>query len=487
MSRTIARVASFLIVTLLPLLSAAPEIVHAQATRPAASGLSASDNAGDTQDRDRSNQDSERVTSPEPSSSSAPRTARATIAYVPAAIWGRDVDAAVGELHLDAHAIYWFEGTDSMGRVIGDRERYEADDAKAAPREPLVAFVGRYSGAPTEPMAVGVAVMDTTGALIADFPHGQTYSWSPDGTRLAVVSPREALPQRKGRKGKVQYRPGVTVWNRTDGSVRSFAHWPTRAGWIGEDSLLLQLPDTVVVLDAEKGTVKPIKHRGTVISPDSRFAMWPGVGGLDTQLYDEESGAPITEAMFGPLQKGDRGQVRSAFWLRGRGSDHLMCGSACDAIQFQKPNCRTKVVDAESKKILASFPGEALGPTADERGVVVFHRTKGTLEFCDLRPVIKEHYETERGNEAKAREVAEAKAREDAELKAREAEVKAREEAEAKAREEADAKAREEAKAKEEREAKAKEEAEAKKKQEREEKKQREKEETDKEDSSGYF
>jgi hypothetical protein len=463
MSRTIARVASILIVALFPLLSAAPAHVHAQATKLAASGLSpsndaGSNDAGDPQDSDRATQDNDRSTMPEPSSSAPARTARATIAYVPAAIWGRDVDAAVGELHLDAHAIYWFEGTDPMGRIIGDRERYEADDAKAAPREPLVAFVGRYSGAPTEPMAVGVAVMDTTGAMIADFPHGQTYSWSPNGTRLAVVSPREPLPQRKGRKGKVQYRPGVTVWDRTDGSVRSFAHWPTLAGWISEDSLLLQMPDTVVVLDAEKGTVKPTRHRATIISPDSRYAMWPGAGGLDTQLYAEESGDTITEAMFGPLQKGDRGQIRSAFWLRGKGSDHLMCGSACDAITSMKPSCRTKVIDAESKRVLASFPGEALGPTADERGVVVFHRTKGTLEFCDLRPVIKEHSEKERADEAQARDAAEARAREEAELKAKD-------EAEAKARADAEAK---------------------KKQQQEEKKKQRDKEDTDR-DNSGYF
>jgi hypothetical protein len=392
---------------------------------------------------------------PDPSTSgTAPRTPRATIAYVPAAVWGRDLDSAAGELGLDRNAIYWFDGSDSMGRVIGDRERYEAEDAKAAPREPLVAFSGRYSGAPTEPMAVGVAVMDTTGALIADFPHGQGFAWSPDGARLAVISPREALPQRKGRKSKPQYRPGVTVWDRNDGSMRSYAHWPSRAAWSGPDSLFLQMPDSVVVLDVTSGKVAPTMHRAAAVSPDSRYAFWVGAGAMDARIYSEESGAAITDELIAPLQKGDRGQIRYLFWVRGRGASHLLCGSACDSIQFEKPNCRTKVVDAESKKILASFPGEAIGPTADERGVIVFHRASRTLEFQDLRATVREHEETELAAEAQAREEKEARVRE-------EKEAQARADQEARAREEKDAQEKE-ARAREDKEARAREDQEAK-------------------------
>jgi hypothetical protein len=421
MSRLTLRFAS-VFVALLPILSATPRFSHAQSD-PSTSGA-------------------------------ATRTPRGTIAYVPAAVWGRDLESAAAELGLDRNAIYWFDGSDAMGRVIGDRERYEAEDAKAAPREPLVAFSGRYSGAPTEPMAVGVAVMDTTGALIADFPHGQGFAWSPDGARLAVISPREALPQRKGRKAKPQYRPGVTVWDRRDGSMRSYAHWPSRAAWSGPDSLLLQMPDSVVVLNVTSGKIAPTMHRAAAVSPDSRYSFWVGAGAMDARIYHEESGAPITDELVAPLQKGDRGQIRYLFWVRGRGGSHLLCGSACDSIQLEKPNCRTKVVDAESKKVLASFPGEAIGPTADERGVIVFHRASRTLEFQDLRATVREHEEKELAAEAQAREEKEARAREEKEAQARaEQEAQARQareaqEKEARAREEKEARAREDQEAK---------------------------------------
>jgi hypothetical protein len=449
MSRLTVRFASVFI-ALLPLFSATPRLSHAQ-TDPSTTGA-------------------------------APRTPRATIAYVPAAVWGRDLESAAGELNLDRNAIYWFDGTDSMGRVIGDRERYEAEDAKAAPREPLVAFSGRYSGAPTEPMAVGVAVMDTTGALIADFPHGQGFAWSPDGARLAVISPREPLPQRKGRKGKPQYRPGVTVWDRSDGSMRSYAHWPSRAAWSGPDSLFLQMPDSVVVLDVTSGKVAPTMHRAAAVSPDSRYAFWVGAGPMDARIYNEESGAPITDEVVAPLQKGDRGQIRYLFWVRGRGASHLLCGSACDSIQFEKPSCRTKVVDAESKKILASFPGEAIGPTADERGVIVFHRASRTLEFQDLRATVREHEETEIAAEAQAREEKEARAREEAEDRAR-----AEQEAQAKAEKEAQARLDQEARAKEEQEMKVRKEQEARDRAEKNAKDRQKDETKDKQDDSAEY
>ncbi len=433
MSRITQRFASLVIVASLPLFAAAPRSAQAQG----------SDNSRDSQ-----------ITE---SAGSATRTPRGTIAYVPAAVWGRDLESAAGELGLDRSAIYWFDGTDSMGRVIGDRERYEADDAKAAPREALVAFSGRYSAAPTDPMAPGVAVMDTTGALIVDFPHGQSYSWSPDGTRLAVVSPREALPQPKGRratKANTRYRAGVTVWDRRDNSMRSYAHWPSRAAWAGADSLLLQMPDSVVVLDVASGKVAPTRHRSASVSPDSRYALWLGAGAWDSRVYQEESGTLVTDEMVAPLQKGDRGQLRYLFWVRGHGAAHLLCGSACDSIQVDKPSCRTKVVDAESKKVLASFPGEAIGSSADERGVIVFHRTRRALEFQDLRSVVRDHEDKMLEAEAQERQDKEARAREAAEDKARvEAEAKARGEQEAKARaEEPQDKAPEESGAKDRRE-----------------------------------
>ncbi|HTM01498.1 MAG TPA: hypothetical protein VL503_10300 [Candidatus Omnitrophota bacterium] len=325
------------------------------------------------------------------------RTAHETIAYVPAAIWGDYLVPATAGLTLTPHAIYWFEGDDSsMGRVLGDLERYQADDAKAAPREPMVAFVGRYAAYPSNTLAPGVAVMDTTGALIADFPRGRSYAWSPDGTRLVVLFPKEPLPRGRaaraasaaGRvKAATRYRPGISVWDRRDGSVRSFARWPSRAAWAGNDSLLLQFQDSVLVLDASTGKTDRTGHNGTIVSSDSRYALWPGEDGEDTRVFEEVSGQRITDAVFGPFQRSGKGQIRSAFWVRGRGAGHLMVVCGCDGIQFPEPSCRTRVIDVETLHSVASFRGEALGPTADERGVVVFRRDLGRLEYHDLRPL----------------------------------------------------------------------------------------------------
>lgn len=330
--------------------------------------------------------------------SAAMRTARETVAYVPAAIWGDYLGPATGELNLTPHAIYWFDGADSsMGRVLGDLERYQADDVRAAPREPMVAFVGRYAAYPSNKLVPGVAVMDTAGVLLIDFPMGQSFAWSPDGTRLAVVLPRQLQPASRARAGRgaakrprkaePRYRAGVMVWDRRDGSVRTVLRYPSRAAWAGNDSLLLQYPDSVLVLEPRSGVVKRASFHGTVVSPDSRYAMWPGENGENTRVYDETKGEAITDALFAPFRQEDKTQIRSAFWARGRGADHLMVISGCDGIQYPEPSCRTRVIDVASGEVLKSFKGEALGPTADGRGVVVFRRDKRRLTYYDLRPI----------------------------------------------------------------------------------------------------
>lgn len=327
------------------------------------------------------------------SAGAATRTPRETIAYVPDAIWGPWLEPAAGELGLKRHAIYWFEGEGGMGRSIGDLERYEAKDAKAAPREPIVAFVGRFATYPSNTLVAGVAVMDTTGAMLADFPHGRAYAWSPDGTRLAVLFGKEALPRGRARRGKkppVRYRPGVTVWDRQNGAVRTFARWPSRVAWAGNDSLLLQLPDSVAAIEIRTGKIVATELRGTLLSPDARYAMWPGEGSENTRIFLETADTRIEDHVFGPFRERDLEQIRSAFWVRARGAAHLLCVSACDRIQGVRPECRTEVVDVETGRSADSFPGEAIGPTADERGVVVFRRSRGRLEYHDLRPVARD-------------------------------------------------------------------------------------------------
>jgi hypothetical protein len=326
------------------------------------------------------------------------QTARhARFAYVPRAIWGTALETATSGLGLAANAIYWYEGTDDMGRVIGDVERYQADDAKAAPRDAMVAFVGSYAAGESGTLQPGVAVMDTTGALVADFPRAQSFAWSPDGTRLVVVYARtearrgQALKKApRGKRGAALRRKatgGVQVWDRRDNTARYYAQWPLRAGWAGSDTLLLQFPDRVVCLDLAKGAATPSEHQGFIVSPDGLYSLRPGWNGDDTRIAEDATNDPITTRVFRSFLDRDQGQIRSAFWLRTRDAAHLMCVSGCRAVGSDRPDCSTEVVDVGTFDTVESFRGEALGPTADERGVILFHADEGRLEFHDLRPV----------------------------------------------------------------------------------------------------
>ncbi|MGE5177475.1 MAG: hypothetical protein ACM3PF_00110 [Bacteroidota bacterium] len=326
------------------------------------------------------------------------RTARrARFAYVPRAIWGAALESATSGLGLTPNAIYWYEGTDDMGRVIGDVERYQADDAKASPHDALVAFVGRYAAGESETLQPGVAVMDTAGALVADFPRAESFGWSPDGTRLVVVYARTEVREGqtlmkppRGRRGTALRRKaagGVQVWDRRNNTARYYAQWPLRAGWAGSDTLLLQFPDRVMCLDLVKGAVKASEHQGFIVSPDGLYSLRPGGNGADTRIAEDATDDPITTRVFRPFLDRDQSQIRSAFWLRARDAAHLMCVSGCAAVASDRPDCSTEVVDVGTFETVASFRGEALGPTADERGVILFHADEGRLEFHDLRSV----------------------------------------------------------------------------------------------------
>jgi len=313
-------------------------------------------------------------------------------AYVPTAIWGQNLAVAASPLSRTRDGIYWFDGEGRLGTLIGDPERYQALDATAAPKEGIVAFRGRYLAYPSNSWVMGVAVMDTAGALVADFPRGQSFKWSPDGSRLAVVYEREAAGRAREAvgKGRKKRSPsgGVRVWDRREGTERTYAQWPSRVGWAGSDSLLLQLPDKVVVLDLRKGGVAKTGHHGTVVSGDGRYSMWPGENGQDTRILEDETGLDITERLFGPLRREGLTEIRSAFWIRGSGMDHYMCVSGSDLIAGQDPRCVTLILDAESGEEVDRFPGEALGPTADGRRAVLLLHDEGQLKIANLRSAV---------------------------------------------------------------------------------------------------
>ena len=321
-------------------------------------------------------------------------------AYTPEAIWGLGGEDASGLSGLRGGAIYLFDGAKGAGKVLGDPRRYYARDTKVAPQGDMVAFVGRIAtrgAAPAQAkgnvakrraafgpeMAEGVAVCDTLGRSLALFPGAQSFSWSPDGAQLAVLYPR--MKAVGGAR-----RHGLALWNRATRKTRSFALFPSRAGWAGADSLLLQYADRVDVLDMRSGKGAPTGHLGTVVSPDGLFSIRPGGFGRETQIHQDEAGASLVERLFDPFHRRGLAQIRAAFWVRVPGADRLLCLSACDDIYAPEPQCVTEIVDIGSMEVIASVPGEALGPSANERGVTVLRRDLKSLLLLDLQPLVKE-------------------------------------------------------------------------------------------------
>jgi hypothetical protein len=310
------------------------------------------------------------------------------LAYTPDAIWGAGAGATAGLSEIQDGAIHLFDGMTPAGRVLGDLRLYRASDAKIARSGDLVAFIGRLAGtgarraARARGMDRGVAVYDTSGRALATFPEANSFSWSPDGAQLAVVYPR--MKSIGGARAK-----GVALWNRRTRATRSFALFPSRAGWAGRDSLLLQFSDRVDRLDPVRGKAAPTGHYGTVIAPDGLYSMRPGELGRDTRITEDETGADVTERIFGSMLERNLGQIRAAFWVRVRGADHLMCVSGCDDIYGSDPRCTTEIIDVGTLETIASFPGEAIGPSADEQSVTVLRRDLGRLVAVDLRPLVR--------------------------------------------------------------------------------------------------
>ena len=304
-------------------------------------------------------------------------------AFTPNAIWSRG--SIVKRLGLESGAIYRIESQSSLdptssarnqiGMVVGDPDTYRAYDARASAAGGLVAFHGTVASHDGE---VGIGVLDAAGALLAFVPGGIQFAWSPRGTWLAVA-----------RSGGSRGRAGLLLWNSRKRSLRTVQASPSRVGWIGEDSLLVQLEDRVAAVNPGSGSIVRTGHHGTVVSPDRLYSMWPGEGGRDTQIIEDRSGRDITDVLFDPLRRQGLREIRSAFWVHGGGSDHLMCVSGTDDVYGPHPHSKTAIIDAESGEMIALFPGEAIGPTADGTKTVVLRHGSYHFEAIDLEDIAR--------------------------------------------------------------------------------------------------
>jgi hypothetical protein len=304
------------------------------------------------------------------------------LAYTPGAIWSQgDIP---GRLGVATDAIYLIDRTARPvggGRVLGDPKSYRAYDAKISPRGDLVAFLGAPATRSWR-AGDGVGVLDSDGELITYIPGGATFAWSPKGTRLAVVLPGEGRTRSSAGGGMV-------LWNRRDRSARTIWFFPSRVGWAGEDSLLLQLGDHVEALDPRSGVSARTGHHGTVVSPDGLYSIWPGEGGRNTRIIEDETNRDVTRRLYAPVERRGLHEIRSIFWIQGGGSDHFMCVSGSDHVYGESPRCITAIVDAATGEAIPEFPGEAIGPTGDGTMTVVLRHETDRLETVDLAGLVR--------------------------------------------------------------------------------------------------
>jgi hypothetical protein len=304
------------------------------------------------------------------------------LAYTPQAIWpGGNIAERLG---VSSGAIYLIDRSKvdrGGGKVVGNIKKHWAYDAKLSPAGDLVAFHGRALDSQGNVTKEGIGVLDLNGRLLTFVPRGVTFAWNPKGTHLAMTVLGMSMSNRT-------IPHGLVLWSRKGRSSWASYTLPSRVGW-ARDSLLLQIGDRVEVFNRKRGRSTPTGHHGTVVSPDGLYSMWPGEGGANTRIIEDETNRDVTRLLFGHMEKQGLHEIRSAFWVQGEGADHLLCVSGSDHVFGENPSCKTAIVDAETGKAIAEFPGEALGPTGNGRKTVVLRHESDRFETVDLEGLIR--------------------------------------------------------------------------------------------------
>jgi len=306
-------------------------------------------------------------------------------AYTPLAVWGAPGEGIAARLGTVPGAIYLFDPTDrsgGVGRLIGDPKQYWAFDARVSPTGDWIAFHGRVHASESPRLNEGIGVMSSAGKPVRYFPHGASFAWSPSGTWLAVGEDRRI-------ESGSPALPGLYLWNRHNNAIQTSLVQPSHMGWLGEESLLVQLGDHVEVINPRTGSRSSTGYHGTIVSSDGLYSLWPGENGLNTKVFEEETGSDVTERLFGPMTGRGLNQIRSAFWLRGKNSSHFMCVSGCDNVYGSDPRCTTAIIDAETGEILVEFPGEALGPSGDGKSAVLLRHATDHMESVNMEAMVR--------------------------------------------------------------------------------------------------
>lgn len=227
------------------------------------------------------------------------------------------------------------------------------------------------------PDAYEVAVVDTVGQRVADFPRAIRLAWSPTGDTLAVAIARAPWEM-------LSNFDSILVWSPHDGVISRAVVSARRGpiGWAGPDTVLAgswpQGPVDAIAL--RTGVVTASNHRGTEVSPDGLFSIYPTMGGLGVGVYEDRTGANFAYRSVELLGLPRLGDIGPAKWVRSSLSGHALAISACAPDnstpkgrrnERNEVECLTGLVDAGSARLLGWTRGRLIGLSSNAREVVV--------------------------------------------------------------------------------------------------------------------
>jgi len=162
------------------------------------------------------------------------------------------------------------------------------------------------------PEAYEVAVVDTAGNSLMAFSRAIRLAWSPAGDTLAV-----AISRAPGEM--LSTFDSIVVWTPHD-AVISQAHVSARRGsigWAGPDTVLAGswVQGPVDAIPLKTGIAAVSKHRGTSVSADGLFSIYPTMGGLGIGVYEDRTGANFAYRSVELLELPRLGEIGPARWV----------------------------------------------------------------------------------------------------------------------------------------------------------------------------
>ncbi len=230
-----------------------------------------------------------------------------------------------------------------------------------------------------------VIVLDTLGNEAAMIAGARDADWAPDGQRLAVwYSTSDA---------ELAYGDSAGVW---DVERRRLQTWKSRcvsAGWLTSEILLLNHLGESDALNLRTGAVARRARRGAIASPDTTYALRENHE-RGPEVLHELLNVDLTDQVESLLDGGDLRFTSRPFWVRDINAPHHLCFNSCRYRNSRvnptsgPPECDVYLIDVKEMRVLRTFPGRGIGPTADGHGVVILRGRD--VRFTDLAALPRE-------------------------------------------------------------------------------------------------